>query len=131
MSFHKMSNQYFDHEFIVVPYEKISCDFYPKNVQLKFTTFLLRFLYDSPYKKCAKFCNKSHGNHMLKIIRFLHIFNIKILQLLYGWKSYSFYTFLIQKYYNNTYKNTIKIIIYLYFFNSIKQNIISLFISKK
>ncbi len=93
--------------------------------------FLLHFLYDLPYKKYAKFCNKSHGNYMLKIIWFLHIFNIKILQLSYNWKLYSFYTFLIQKYYNNTYKNTIKIIIYLYFFNSIKQNIISLFNSKK
>ncbi len=38
------------------PYEKISCDFCPKNIQLN----LLRFLYDLPYNKR---CNKSHGNH--------------------------------------------------------------------
>ncbi len=45
--------------FFVLPYEKISCDFCPKNIQLN----LLCFLYDLPYNKRAKFCNKSHGNH--------------------------------------------------------------------
>ena len=41
----------------------------PKNIQLN----LLCFLYDLPYNKRAKFCNKSHGNHgpefsLMKII---------------------------------------------------------------
>ena len=46
-----------------VPYEKKLYDFCPKNIQLKNTTKILRFLYDLPCNKRAKFCNKSHRNH--------------------------------------------------------------------
>ncbi len=45
-----------------IPYEKISCDFCPKNIQLK----IRRFLYDLPCNKRAKFCNKSYRNHTEK-----------------------------------------------------------------